>query len=570
MNIWIELSRHGKEAFLSIKSLVSLVVEIFSFIYRILSRRETAKITQELSFNYLLMTGGMTETTMANILLIRGRWIFTGETTLEDSAIAIQGDSILDIGSWDALRANYPQAEVMGSDDVAIMPGLINAHHHSNGVPNSLQGIDDDFLELWLFANIGLRSQDPTLKTLLSIAQLLQSGITSVVDVASMGGTASDCLDNLQGRLNAYKQAGMRVALTPGIRYESILVHGEDDAFLASLPGDLSQRLQTLVPMAQPLSRADHVELISDLVKQYQSHPHIDIWFGPPGPQWVGDQLLVQMVDAAERLDTHIQTHALESFYEKLMGPRLYGKSVIAHLKELGVLSPRFSIAHGVWLTEADIEILAETGAAVSHNPSSNLRLRVGMAPLTAMLSGGATVGLGMDGTTLGDDEDMFAEMRLAARLQRSPQINSPAPGYADVFRMATAGSAKLMGKENQIGKLAPGYRADVVLVKCDRITWPWLSPEANPLHVMLMRAKAADVDTVLVNGKVVLKSGMPTGFDLKAVGHTIAEQLEAAPNRDRYRALAADLIPYLSKWYAQWEVPSLSAYAVFNSRTGG
>ncbi|MEM7795366.1 MAG: amidohydrolase family protein [Cyanobacteria bacterium P01_C01_bin.118] len=501
-----------------------------------------------------------------DIFLIRGRWIFTGDTSLDNGAIAIQDDTIIAVDSWDTLRANYPQAAILGSQSHTVMPGLINAHHHSNGVPNSLQGIEDDFLELWLFANIGLRTQDPQLKTLLSIALLLQSGVTSVVDVASMGGTATDCLDNLNGRLQAYDQAGMRVALTPGIRYESLLVHGEDDAFLASLPDDLRQRLHALVPMEQPLSRAEHIELISDLVNQYQSHPHINVWFGPPGPQWVGDELLLQMVDAAERLGTHVQTHALESFYEKLMGPRLYGKSVVAHLKDLGVLSPRFSIAHGVWLTESDIEILAETGAAVSHNPSSNLRLRAGMAPLTAMLAGGATVGLGMDGTTLGDDEDMFAEMRLAARLQRSPQIGSAAPSYDDIFRVATAGSARLMGKAQQIGKLAPGYRADVVLVNCDRITWPWVSPEANPLHVMLMRAKATDVDTVLVNGKVVLKFGMPTGFDLKAVGQTIAEQLEAAPNRDAYRALAADLIPHLAKWYAQWEVPDLSPYATFNS----
>ncbi|NEZ61819.1 cytosine deaminase [Leptolyngbyaceae cyanobacterium CCMR0082] len=505
---------------------------------------------------------------MTDIRLIRGRWVFTGETTLTDGAIAIQDDTIVAVDSWATLQATYPQAAVIGSDKFAVMPGLINAHHHSNGVPNSLQGVDDDFLELWLFANIGLRSQDPKLKTLLSIAQLLQSGVTSVVDVVSLGGTAQDCRDNLEGRLAAYGQAGMRVALTPGMRYENMFVHGEDDAFLTSLPEDLRQRLQTLVPMAQPLSRTAHIELITDFVQQYQTHPHIDIWFGPPGPQWVGDELLVQMVDAAERLDTHVQTHALESFYEKLMGPRLYGQSVIAHLNQLGVLSPRFSIAHGVWLTPADIEILATTGAAVSHNPSSNLRLRAGMAPLTAMLSGGATVGLGMDGTTLGDDEDMFAEMRLAARLQRSPQINSPAPGYGDIFQLATTGSAKLMGKEQQLGKLAPGYRADVVLVNCDRITWPWVSPEANPLHVMLMRAKATDVDTVLVNGKVVLKSGTPTGFDLQAVGQTIAEQLAAAPNRDNYRALAAELIPYLSNWYAQWEVPPLSPYAAFNSRT--
>ena len=504
---------------------------------------------------------------MSDILLIRGRWIFTGDTTLTDGAIAVQNDTILEVGPWTTLHANYPTAKVLGSEQFAVMPGLINAHHHSNGVPNSLQGVDDDFLELWLFANVGLRSQDPTLKTLLSIAQLLQSGVTTVVDVASASGPADAFLNNLQGRLRAYEQAGMRVALTPGASYDSFLVHREDEAFLTSLPNESRQRVQALVSLNQSLSQQDYLDLMTDLVNQYHPHPHIEVWFGPPGPQWVSDDLLVQIADAAKRLNTSVQTHAVESFYEKLIGPRFYGKSMIAHLNDLGVLSPRFSIAHGVWLAEADITLLAETGASVSHNPSSNLRLRAGVAPLNAMLSGGMTVGLGMDGTTMADDDDMFAEMRLAARLHRTPQIETPAPSYDDIFHLATAGGAKLMGHENRLGKLAPGYQADVVLMKCDRITWPWMSPEANPLHVMLMRAKATDVDTVLVNGKVVLQSGLPTGFDLSEVGRAIAEQLDAAPNRHEYRALASDLMPYLAKWYANWPVPTLSPYAAFNSR---
>ncbi|MGK7906557.1 MAG: amidohydrolase family protein [Synechococcus sp.] len=504
---------------------------------------------------------------MDNLLLIRGRWIFTGEATLTDGAIAIRNERILEVGSRTTLQAKYPDAEVLGSDDHAVMPGLINAHHHSNGVPNSLQGIADDFLELWLFSLFGLRTQDPTLKTLLSIAQLLQSGVTSVVDVVSVSGELDSCLSEIKARLRAYEQAGMRVALTPGAKYESFLVHGEDDKFVASLPDGLHQRLLSLFPLQQQLDPQDYLDAIADWVKRYSAHPHIDIWFGPPGPQWVGDDLLVQIVEAADRLKTHVQTHVVESLPEKLIGPRFHGKSIIAHLNDLGVLSPRFSIAHGVWLTESNIEILSETGAAVSHNPSSNLRLRAGIAPLNAMLARGMTVGLGMDGTTLGDDEDMFTEMRLAARLHRTPQLDGPAPSYEDIFCLATVGGARLMGKEQQIGKLVPGYRADMVLVQCDRITWPWIAPEANPLHVMLMRAKAADVDTVLVNGKVVLKAGMPTGFDLAEVGKAIAEQLDAAPDRDQYRALAAELRPHTIQWYSQWTAPDLTPFAAFNSR---
>lgn len=505
---------------------------------------------------------------MTQVQLVRGRWIFTGNDVLSNGAIAVQDDTILELNTWETLQAKYPDAEVHGSNQFAVLPGLINAHHHSNGVPNSLQGVDDDFLELWLFSNIALRRQDPTLKTLLSAAALLQSGVTTVLDVASISGTPEDGLINLTGRLQAYEQAGLRVALAPGATYSSFLVHGEDDAFLATLPNPLRQQVNALVPLQQTLAPEDYLAVISELVLTYQSHPHIDVWFGPPGPQWVGDALLIKIAEAAERLDTGIQTHAVESFYEKLLGPRFYGNSVIAHLHQLGVLSPRFSIAHGVWLTENEIEILAETGASVSHNPSSNLRLRAGIAPLNQMLQAGVTVGLGMDGTTLGDDEDMFAEMRLAARLHRLPQLGDPAPSFADIFQMATTGGATLLMQQQSLGKIAPGYKADLVLVNCDRITYPWIAPEANPLHVMLMRARAADVDTVLVNGKIVLQNGQPTGFDLQAVGQEIANQLNAASNQQDYRVLARDLRPYLANWYANWNVTDLKPYGAFNSRT--
>lgn len=504
---------------------------------------------------------------MTSIQLVRGRWIFTDEDTLFDGAIAFQDDTILEVGSWESLKTKYRDAKVHGSRQFAILPGLINAHHHSNGIPNSLQGIDDDFLELWLFANSASRPQDPTLKTLWSAASLLRSGVTTVLDVASISGTPEACIDNLKGRLNAYEQAGLRVALAPGANYSSFLVHFEDDTFLASLPDSLRQKAKALIPLQEILSPENYLSIISDLVVSYQAHPHIDVWFGPPGPQWVGDALMVRIAEAAASLNTGIQTHVVESFYEKLMGPRFYGKSVVAHLQELGVLSPRFSMAHGVWLTETDIEILAATGASISHNPSSNLRLRAGIAPLNVLLQAGVTVGLGMDGTTLGDDEDMFAEMRLAARLHRTPLIDTPAPTFADIFRMATTGGARLLRQQQKIGKLAPGYRADLVLVKCDRITSPWVAPEANPLHVVLMRARAADVDTVFVNGKVVLQEGQPTGFNLQAVEEEIVNQMNATSSRENNQAFVAELYPYLKQWYASWKIPEIKPYAAFNSQ---
>ncbi|MGC1306482.1 MAG: amidohydrolase family protein [Phormidesmis sp.] len=499
--------------------------------------------------------------------LVRGRWVFTAEGVLSNGALALQGDTIVEVGAWERLRDRHPNAPVLGSPDHAVLPGFINAHHHSNGVPNALLGIEDDFLELWLYARGAGRSQDTELRTLLSAALLLKSGVTTVVDVSTIGGSAASSRAELQSQLAAYEQAGIRVALAPGTKYDSFLVHGQgqDSAFLASLPVSLRQQVKALSPPEQGLSSKDYLEIVSEAVSQYKSHAHIDVWFGPPGPQWVGDELLVQIVEAAERLDTGVQTHVMESLPEKLIGPRFYGKSVIAHLQALGVLSPRFSMAHGVWVGEQDIEILAKTGAAISHNPSSNLRLRAGIAPLTQLLASGVTVGLGMDGTTLNDDEDMFTEMRLAARLARSPQIQSAAPTLAEIFALATSGGAKLLRKN--IGKLAAGYKADITLLRCDCMTWPYLAPEADPLTVVMMRAQNTGVETVIVNGQIVLKDGQPTGFDWRATGEKLAEQLAATPHKAAYQALAKAIRPYLMKWYADWQLPNLSPFAAFNSR---
>ena len=493
--------------------------------------------------------------------------MFAPDRVVTDGAVVIENDTILAVGKWSELQKAYPHAQVLGSENHAVLPGFVNAHHHSNGVPNSLMGIEDDFLELWLFSLIGLRDQPTHLKTLFSIAALLKSGVTTVLDFAVLGGSLTDSETGLKDRLAAYEQAGLRVALTPGCRYDSLLVHNQDKEFLASLPINLRRTLKDLVPLQQGLAAEDYLALMVDTVKQYKDHAHIDVWFGPPGPQWVGDELLVKIVETAQSLGTGVQTHALESFYEKLIGPKFHGKSVIAHLHDLGVLSPQFSIAHGVWVTEDDIKILAETGASISHNPSSNLRLRAGIAPLNALLTGGVTVGLGMDGTTINDDEDMFSEMRLAARLHRTPQIGEAAPNFRNIFSLATTGGAKLLGQPDAIGKLAPGYRADLSLVTLNRMTWPWVAPEADPLTVVMMRARAGDVDTVLVNGKVVLDAGQPTSFNLETVAEALAEQLDSAPNREEYRALARAMRPHLAEWYSSWGTPELEPFNAFNSK---
>lgn len=503
--------------------------------------------------------------------LVRGRWLITAADApvQEGAAVLVVDGKVAEVGPWRTLRQAHPRAEVSGSEAVAVMPGMVNAHHHSGGATHLQQGIPDRLLEAWLLEFARCRPSDTYLDTLLSAARLLRTGVTSVVDVSNLGGSAEQFDARARRRLEAYDKAGMRVALAAGYSEQSHLVsgYGEDEHLLATLPPEVRQAAERLLPAANRLDAVDYFAVMADLIGEYHHHPSIDIWYGPPGPQWASDDLLTRIAAAAEAQDSGIQTHVEESLYEKLHGPRDYGMPTVLHLRELGLLSPRFSIAHGVWLSEAEIAVMAETGAAVSHNPGSNLRLRAGVAPLNEMLAAGVTVALGMDGTTINDDEDMFAELRLALRLHRTPTLDGPAPTLAQVFAMATQGGAKLMRREERLGRLEPGYDADIVLVDLARVTWPWIAPEADPFTLVLLRAKAGDVDTVLVGGEVVLAQGRPTGFDATEAGAELAKKLSAEAFPEDAVAAAALLNPYIIKRYLEWELPELEPYAAFNSK---
>jgi cytosine/adenosine deaminase-related metal-dependent hydrolase len=505
---------------------------------------------------------------MSSQKIVRGRWVLAdAETAVEDGAVLVEGETIAAVGSWPELRERAPKAEVLGSQDAAVIPGFVNAHHHAAGATAIQHGIPDLLLEPWILMHALKRDSDPYLDTLLSTGRLLRTGVTSVVEAHSGRDEPEAYAETCRRALAAYDEAGIRAAFAAGMRNQGYLVHGAggDRAFLDGLPDDL--RAEARLPAAGSLDEADYFGILEDLLGSYADHPRVEVWYGPPGPPWVSDAFLTGIAERAERHDTGIQTHVAESYYEKLHGPREYGRPTLAHLGDLGVLTPRFSIAHGVWLSAPEIGLLAETGATISHNPGSNLRLRAGIAPLNALLAAGATVALGMDGTAIGDDEDMFAELRLALRLARPPLLEANAPTPADLFALATAGGARLLRKEDHLGRLAPGFQADLAVVDMTRPLWPWTAPEVPPHDLVVLRARAGDVTTVLVAGELVLADGRPTRFDEPAAAREFAKRLSATPFPSEEAAFARRLLPYLETWYKAWPRPRPAPYTSYNSR---
>lgn len=184
---------------------------------------------------------------------------------------------------------------------------------------------------------------------------------------------------------------------------------------------------------------------------------------------------------------------------------------------------------------------------------SVQCRLRAGHAPLPSMLQIiPAQIGLGLDGNAMADDDDYFAEMRLALHIHRAPQIGASVSKPAEIFALATTGGARVLGQSNRLGQLRVGMAADLAVVDLGRMSWPYRAPEVDPVAFILQRAKAGDVTDVLVDGCHVLAEGEPTRFDWRALGNKLGNEFRATPLNAQGVSLVAQLNPFLEAWYGK------------------
>jgi cytosine/adenosine deaminase-related metal-dependent hydrolase len=247
------------------------------------------------------------------------------------------------------------------------------------------------------------------------------------------------------------------------------------------------------------------------------------------------DEFLRACRDLAREYEVGIQMHVAESRGQAVSGMKKYGKTLIAHLEGLGLLGPRFTAAHGVWLDADDIKRLAGAGGAVAHNPPSNIRLGAGIAATREMVDAGVRVGIGTDSPSSSDTQNMFEAMRWASYLSRIATTDYRRWLSAeDVFTLATQGSAGVLGMADQIGRLAPGYRADIVLLDLRR---PDFVPLNDALLQLVFSEAGAGVDTVMIDGRIVLDRGRMVTVDEEKVCR--AAEAAAARLREANAGLA-------------------------------
>ena len=508
-----------------------------------------------------------------SVTLVRGRHVVcrvTGRSTAETvdgGAVAVEGGSIVDVGPLEEMRDKYPASEEIGSDRHAVIPGLINAHHHVGLTPFQL-GVLDAPLESWIIARWAIRDVDPYLDTLWCAIQMIESGITTVQHnhMAARLPPGVELYDAASEIVNAYEDSGMRVAFSLSTRDQNHLVYEDDERFLSTLPSGLSDRARAQVA-ARPISLEEYLTACGELHARRQG-PRTNIFVSPHNVHWCSDEMLTAISDFARAHETGFHIHLQETIYQRMYGTRHWNGTPLYHLAELGVLGPEVSCAHGVWLSESDIDILGETATAICTNPSSNLRLKSGVAPVNRLLGSGVTVALGIDEAGINDDNDILQEMRMAQKVHREPGIDSPYPTSHDVLHLATANGAKVTFFD-EVGTIEPGKRADLVLVKLDRIEDPYLHPDADIVDALIYRGKGLDVDTVMVDGEVLLRDGRFLRVDKSEVRARLQESLaRSLTERETKRAeLSGELLPYVNRWFSEWELEQGPQHYTYNLR---
>lgn len=401
-------------------------------------------------------------------------------------AVDIQNGSILDVGTADLVRARYPAARLLDLPNRLLMPGLINAHCHSGILRGTAEGLP---VYEWLQQFIDpmhrvLTAQEAEIASRLCYAEALLSGTTTIVDMWRF----------MDGSARAAEELGIRATLVP-----YVAEHPDHDYF------------ETL----------DSNEAV------------IRKWHGKADGRlqvWVGLEHLLYAVPEAWRRATAIcreygvglHTHSNESWVDVEEMDRRFGLRPVHALEKFGLLdAPRVMLAHGCWLDDSEIGVLVERGnIGVIHNPTSNMKLASGVAPVEKLLAAGVPVGLGTDGEKENNNLDMFEEMKFASLLTKINRMSAAALDSWSVCRMATIGGARTLGQEGSIGSLEPGKAADIIAVRTNtpRMT-PLLSGEYLNLHHNLVHAvQGGDVDMTMVAGKIVVEDGQLKNASLQSL----------------------------------------------------
>jgi 5-methylthioadenosine/S-adenosylhomocysteine deaminase len=399
-----------------------------------------------------------------------------GYRVYRDGAVAVKGERIAAVGTTDEVLQACPANDVFDCHGQALIPGLINAHTHAPMV--LLRGMADDLrLDVWLMGYMMPVEREFVtpdfcrLGTLMACAEMIRSGITCFADMYYFEEAVAE----------AVAQVGMRAVCS-----QSVLKYPTPDA----------------------ASYEDSLAYASIFIERWKDHPLVVPSIAPHAAYTCPPEVLQACAQLAVRFDVPLHIHISETREEVEEWRELYDMPIVPWVKKQGLLEAKVLAAHCVHVDDGEIHTLQHAGAGVAHNPSSNLKLASGFAPVVDMLEAGLAVGIGTDGAASNNDLDLFEEMRLASFIAKAATGDPTALPARQTFAMATCLGAKALHIGHLTGSLEPGKRADLALVDVHSLhNLPHFNRDPNAVYSRLVYAtKSTDVTDVMVNGRWLMR----------------------------------------------------------------
>jgi guanine deaminase len=457
----------------------------------------------------------------ARATIVRGGRLLDVRARRADPAdLLVVGDTIREIGA-PGLRAPA-DAAVVDARGKLLHPGLTNAHMHGHG--NLAKGMGDRWtLELlltagpWLSGNRSM--EDRHLSAKIGAVEMVLKGCTAAYDLPFEWPAPTP--EGLQAVGRAYADVGLRAVVAPMVA---------DRTFFEAIPGlmeVLTPGMRKDVEKLRPAPWKTSMAGIRRALRGWTlDREQVRLAVAPTIPHHCSDDFIRACVDLAKEHELGLHTHVADSKVQAIAGLQLYGKTLTAHLDDLGVLGERFTVAHGVWLDGDDMKRLGDHGASVAHNPGSNLRLGNGLADMRGMLDRRVNVGVGTDGANCSDNLNVYEAMRLASLVSKgqTPDVERWVT-TDEVAVAALEGGARALGLAGKIGRLAPGYKADVVFLDLHHVNW---MPCNDPTNQLVHTEDGNAVDSVMIGGRMIVEHRRVTTVDVAALAR------EAETARDR------------------------------------
>jgi 5-methylthioadenosine/S-adenosylhomocysteine deaminase len=419
--------------------------------------------------------------------IVTARYVVTMDSTrrvIENGAVAVVAGRIAAAGPAAEIGKRYDAKQRLDRPDAILAPGLVNTHTHA--AMSLFRGIADDMrLQDWLEKFI------------------FPAEAKNVTPEFVRAGTRLACLEMLLSGTTTY---------TDMYYFEEVVAAATKECGMRGVLG------QTIIqfPVPDAKTPAEGLRRAESFIRTYREDPLITPAVAPHALYTNSDETLRHSRALANRSKVPLLIHLSETKRENQETLAKRGMTPTALLDSIGVWNGRSLAAHGVWLDEADLQILRKRNAGIAHCPSSNMKLASGVAPVPRMLKLDIAVGLGPDGPAgSNNDFNMFEEMDLAAKLAKVTTGDPEALPATAVFEMATIGGARALGMEGEIGSIASGKRADLITIS---INGPHTLPMYNVYSQLVYALKGSDVRDVLIDGKLVVRERGVLTLDSRAV----------------------------------------------------